>query len=311
MNGVKVRILNGDAAKALKVLATGSHHCCITSPPYWGLRDYSSEGQIGVDPDLDTYLKRICDVFDEVARVLREDGTLWLVLGDCFAGPGGGSNGRHGGLKRHRPGGGTQPKRIQGLPRKNLVGVPWRVAFALQARGWILRSDIVWHKPAPMPESVRDRPTRAHEFIFLFARSPRYYFDSEAINEAAQRTTSGIKARRLATGEPGQRVGDHLGSSFPWVGTRRNIRDVWTIHARPFKGCHFATFPPDLVVPCVKAGSPKGGHILDPFGGSGTTGLVAADLGRNATLVEINPAYCRVALSRQTIFTEKSLEVIS
>lgn len=337
-----VRILVGDCIRRLQELPEASVHCVVTSPPYWGLRDYGHQGQIGLEATWQEYIEHIVAVFREARRVLRNDGTLWLNLGDCYAtgagkvgdAPGGGAQGerwRGGNEGKHgRVGPQTQANRMpqEGLKPKDLAGMPWRVAFALQADGWYLRSDIIWHKPNPMPESVTDRPTKSHEYLFLLSKSERYYYDADAIKEpvewepqhrnvdsisksfvpgAARHTglhkRSGNKARRPAA-ERGVPVADNdstngaVAGSVPWHGTTRNKRTVWTVPTRPFSGAHFATFPPDLIEPCILAGCPEGGTVLDPFGGAGTTGLVAARHHRSAILIEINPEYAAMAVRR-------------
>ena len=265
----------------------------MTSPPYWGLRDYGVDGQIGLESALDAYVETMVAVGRELWRVLKPSGTFWLNLGDCYA-TGAGKVGA-------RPGGGAQgdnwqgamtsPNRMpqRGLKPKDLCGVPWRVAFALQAEGWWLRSAIVWAKPNPMPESITDRPTSAYEMVFLLTKSERYFYDADAIAEGAvsdHKSGNGYKRpEQLTKGGRGQSEGwDNIGGS-------RNARNIWTIATRPFKGSHFATMPPDLAERCIKAGCPAGGQVLDPFGGAGTTGLVADRLGRHATLIELNPSY--------------------
>jgi len=315
-----VLILQGDAQQVLRRLSTGSVHCVITSPPYWGgFRDYGVAGQLGHELQPQQYVDRMVQIFREVRRVLRDDGTLWLVLGDTYVTNGPRYTGRKDGARRNHwgrfgPGewrvtdaGGQRTKiRVDaGLPHKSLVAIPWRVALALQADGWILRSDIIWAKRNPMPESVVDRPTRAHEYMFLFAKSDQYYFDAAAIKEP-----------RAA------------GNGF------RHRRSVWTVAVQPFCGAHFATFPPALIEPCILAGTSPAGccpicgapwttalkngngrsdqgptcncgiegmvpcTVLDPFGGAGTTGLVAAKHGRKAVLIELNPEYCNLARER-------------
>lgn len=268
-------IIVGDCLEALREMSDESVNCCVTSPPYWGLRDYAVDGQLGLESSPEHYVYNLWNVFHEVKRVLRDDGTLWLNLGDCYAATGGtGHQGKHGcranrshtqrSLKRSSVGGRVKPK--------DLIGIPWRVAFALQQNGWYLRSDIIWHKPNPMPESVTDRPTKSHEYIFLLSKSERYYFDGPSIAEKA---------------------------SFP-EGPRntRNKRSVWTVQTKPFKGSHFATFPTELITPCVLAGCPRGGVVLDPFFGAGTTGLVAHNNGRGFVGIELNPAYAAMAKER-------------
>lgn len=305
------RIHEGDCRTSLAAMPEASMHCCVTSPPYFGLRDYGHDGQIGLEPTPDEYVAQMVDVFREVKRVLRDDGTLWLNLGDSYANDGkwgGHSGGKHdygnGGLV-HQPIG--RMKKYPGLKPKDLIGIPWRVAFALQADGWYLRQDIIWHKPNPMPESVRDRCTKAHGYLFMMSKSERYYFDSAAMQEPATGRSPGTKAgllaysfkRRTATtpppGKPTQHREDREDVSYL---DTRNKRSVWTVATSPFKGAHFATFPPALIEPCVLAGSPPGGVVLDPFGGAGTTGLVAARNGRVGVLCELNPEYVDMAERR-------------
>ena len=270
---VNARILTGDCREMLRTLEAGSVRTCITSPPYFGLRDYGVDGQIGLEQTPDDYVNELVEVFREVRRVLSDDGTLWLNIGDSYAGGGGGNynktgvsqaGGQHITNVRNRP----EWLENAGVKPKDLMGIPWRVAFALQADGWYLRSDIIWHKPNPMPESVTDRPTKAHEYLFLLSKSPRYYYDHEAIKEDAVE------------------------------GHKRNKRDVWSINTKPFKGAHFAVMPEALVEPCVLAGSAEGDTILDPFTGSGTVGVVALKHRRNFVGTELNPEYVEIAEQR-------------
>ena len=281
------RLLCGDVRDVLPTLEAGSVQCVVTSPPYWGLRDYGVEGQIGLEPTPDEYVQTMVRVFREVKRVLRDDGTLWLNLGDSFA-------------------------------DKNLVGIPWRVAFALQSDGWYLRTDIVWAKGVSfcpdyagsvMPESVTDRPTKSHEYLFLLTKSARYYYDADAVRERAiygeqhaNKTTSWGTDRKHPNKENVKKyqfTGDNKTTSkMPDGSYGRNIRSVWTINPQPYREAHFATFPTTLVEPCVKAGSKKGDTVLDPFAGSGTTGLVAGRLGREFVGIELNPDYIRLANER-------------
>jgi len=354
----------------MRSMPAESVHCVVSSPPYWGLRDYGQDGQLGLEPTPEQYVENMVAVFREVRRVLRSDGTVWLNLGDSYAGgattdkkrPGAG---RADGIvddraQRNRNGVGSVP----GLKPKDLVGIPWRVAFALQADGWYLRSDIIWSKPNPMPESVTDRPTKSHEYLFLLAKSPRYYFDADAVREGALiETWPGIGPKHGTTD-------NHKSDYNPMtVNAERNIRSVWTIATQPYPGAHFATFPRKLVEPCIKAGtsergvcslcgspwrrltsvtrgerddstrdpvrasarrgaaavpekgweserlhvgwaSPDCGHtmadgaspiaatVLDPFAGSGTTGLVAQSLSRRAVLIDLNGDYLDQAMAR-------------
>lgn len=308
-----IEILQGDCRDVLGSLADGSINCCVTSPPYFGLRDYGVEGQLGLEPTPDEFVSAMVEVFREVRRVLRDGGTLWLNLGDSYAGSWG-AQGRSGQLsdrsiisaqqiaaaaKKKSRTGSIPPG--SGLKPKDLVGIPWRVAFALQADGWYLRQDIIWHKPNPMPESVTDRCTKAHEYIFLFAKSERYYFDADAIKEpVAASTVSRLAQPTLAQQIGSARVPGKTNGNMKAVGgsETRNRRSVWSVTTKPFKGAHFATFPPDLIEPCVLAGCPIGGTVLDPFFGAGTTGLVAQKHGRNCVGIELNPDYIAIANER-------------
>jgi DNA modification methylase len=299
--------------EGLRQLPDESVHCVVTSPPYWGLRDYGVEGQIGLESTYGTYVSTLVSVFEDIRRVLRNDGTLWLNLGDCYAGSWGAqSRGSdtpgtlEGGpmlsarqIQAHPKTTLTGSKnRFPGLKPKDLVGLPWRVAFALQSSGWWLRSDIIWSKPNPMPESVTDRPTKAHEYIFLLTKSERYWYDHEAIKEdAVADHPSGNGFKRDARISYQNSDGTARGNDEQWtdVGGLRNKRSVWTIATAPYAEAHFATFPPELPEICIKAGCPVGGTVLDPFGGAGTTGLVADRLQRDAILIELNPTYAAMA----------------
>lgn len=296
------RFDQGDALETLQTLPNGVFNTCVTSPPYWGLRDYGEAGQIGLEETPDQYVDRLVAVFAEVRRTLRDDGTLWLNLGDSYATgagkvgqcPGGGEQGQ-----RWR-GARTSPNRlpIPGLKPKDLVGIPWRVAFALQSDGWYLRSDIIWAKPNPMPESVTDRPTKAHEYVFLMSKSARYYYDAEAIAERATcGRVLGQASDDYSTGSGRSDGGTHHSGGFV-SGETRNKRSVWTLTTRPYSGAHFACYPPDLIKPCILAGCPEGGVVLDPFFGSGTTGQVAEGLGREWYGIELNPEYCGLIRER-------------
>jgi len=312
-------IHHGDCLDVLRTLDDSSVHCCVTSPPYYGLRDYGCEGQIGLEETPDAYVAKMVEVFREVRRVLRDDGTLWLNLGDSYAGSWAAQSRPDGNDEKSTLQGGNQlsarqvaahPRRTHtgstkntpGLKPKDLIGIPWRVAFALQADGWWLRQDIIWHKPNPMPESVRDRCTKAHEYVFLMSKSERYYYDAEAIAEDA------IHEGRVVRAKAGQSQYDDQPKTYGSSGngfmnkdhliTTRNKRSVWTVTTKPFKGAHFATFPPKLIEPCILAGCPVGGTVLDPFGGSGTTGMVAMKHGRSATLIELNHEYVEIARAR-------------
>lgn len=314
MNGVEIKI--GDCIQSMKVMPDQAVHTCVTSPPYFGLRDYGMDGQIGLEDTPDAFVARLVEVFREVRRVLRDDGTLWMNLGDSYAAQRGGthqpaetlaggkggttSNGERVNRDRHD---GYNPTRFAsriGLKHKDLIGIPWRVAFALQADGWYLRQDIIWHKPNPMPESVTDRCTKAHEYVFLLSKSQRYYFDNEAIKEpAAESSIARLSQATLADQAGSARVPGKTNGNMKAVGGElRNKRSVWTVTTKPFKGAHFATFPPDLIEPCILSGSPRGGVVLDPFGGSGTTAGVAIRNGRQAVLCELNPEYAALVPDR-------------
>jgi DNA modification methylase len=288
---------------------------CVTSPPYWGLRDYGHKGQLGLESTPEQYVANMVAIFREVKRVLRDDGTLWLNIGDSYAGGGGfapnapTNQARAAGDKeawgKFNPAGmdrmssriGTGKLAIAaGLKHKDLVGIPWMLAFALRADGWYLRQDIIWHKPNPMPESVTDRCTKAHEYLFLLSKSERYYYDSEAMQEQAVQPDR-KRMDRIGGNKYVEGVKHSDGSVFTGANTR-NRRSVWTVNTRPYRGAHFATFPPALIEPCILAGCPKGGTVLDPFGGSGTTAEVALKSGRNVVLNELNPEYIKLAEAR-------------
>ncbi len=313
---MSVRILIGDARKKLREMADASVHCCVTSPPYFGLRDYGNAGQMGLEATPDDYVAGMVALFGEVRRVLRDDGTLWLNLGDSYASDSkwGGATGGKAAKGVHGAAGGGRNKTAVGLPDKNLIGIPWRVAFALQADGWYLRQDIIWSKPNPMPESVRDRCTKAHEYIFMLSKAARYHYDADAIAEPAiysgltGQDASGFKNPMNFAGKHsatpavrGERADKQRGHSRRHAGFNdrwdameraeqcsgmRNKRSVWEVATKPFSGAHFATFPPDLIEPCILAGCPVGGTVLDPFFGAGTTGLVADRLGRDCIGIE-------------------------
>jgi DNA modification methylase len=263
------RTLYGDCRETLKELPEQSINTCITSPPYWGLRDYGTGGQLGLEDTPEEFVENLVKVFREVKRVLRDDGTVWLNLGDSF------------------------------LPNKQLGCIPFKVALALQADGWYLRQDIIWSKPNPMPESVQDRCTKSHEYIFLLSKNPKYYFDNEAIKEdiaesSKSRLNQDIKNQLGSDRVPGKSNGNMKAVG----GSKRNKRSVWTITTKPFKGAHFAVFPSDLIEPCILAGCPKDGVVLDPFMGSGTTGMVAQQLGRKWIGCELNAEYISMQKNR-------------
>ncbi len=316
----------GDCRPILRSLPAESIHCCVTSPPYFGLRDYNHAQQIGLEQTPDAFVAELVAVFREVRRVLKPDGTLWLNMGDTYAASGrggGGASFQNDDIGKKISATNNRRAPVHGLKQKDLIGVPWMLAFALRSDGWYLRQDIIWHKPNPMPESVRDRCTKSHEYIFLLAKNERYYFDAEAIKTPSKDPTD--DARRIKqqasfhksspTSERnglrprhpfgGVKYGESLddahrtksGNEYEPTGTA-NRRTVWSITTKPFKGAHFATFPPDLIEPCILAGCPVGGTVLDPFFGAGTTGLVAAKKGRRAIGIELNQQYFEMACAR-------------
>jgi DNA modification methylase len=299
--GMSVNIITGDCRDVLRGMDAGSVQCCVTSPPYFGLRDYGMPDQIGLEPTPDEFVAAMVAVFGDVRRVLRDDGTCWLNIGDSYAGGGGHSpnapssatskSGKYGDALKS---GGIKPQ--GSIKPKDLIGIPWRVAFALQADGWYLRQEIIWHKPNPMPESVTDRCTKAHESMFLLSKSPRYFFDAAAIAEKSEGRE--LFGNSRSKGYCEQRQDNSRRDMTPTE--TRNRRSVWTIATQPFSGAHFATMPPELAETCIKAGTKPGDMVLDPFGGAGTTGLVADRLQRNATLIELNPAYAAIARDRIT-----------
>jgi site-specific DNA-methyltransferase (cytosine-N4-specific) len=255
-------VFQGDAATVLAQLPDDFFQCAMTSPPYWGLRDYGMGGQIGAEDDPEEYVDKLVAVFEQVRRVLREDGTVWLNIGDSFTS---GNRGYRAPDKKNPVRAMSyRPRTPKGLKSKDLVGIPWRVAFALQRAGWYLRTDIIWEKPNAMPESVKDRPTRSHEYVFLLSKSERYFYDPDSVAE----------------------------------GNGRNRRTVWSIPTEPFPGAHFATFPPALVEPCILAGSAPDDWVLDPFFGSGTVGVVCDRFNRKYVGIEANPEYVQLALDR-------------
>lgn len=288
-------ILAGDSLSILKSLPDDSVHCCVTSPPYYALRDYEADGQIGREATPEEYIERLVAVFREMRRVLRKDGTFWLNISDTYC-----------------------TNKNQGCKQKDMLGIPWRMALALREDGWYLRSDVIWEKPNAMPESVKDRCTRCYEHVFQLTKSKRYFYDASAIAESVASDT----ARRMRSGRGG--VNKYSGGipgqsprainqprpagSIPEekIPTHRNKRDVWRINTSPYSGAHFAAFPPKLAETCILAGCPKGGTVLDPFFGSGTTGLVAKKTGRHFIGVDINPAYCKLAEKRIGTSARKS-----
>jgi len=307
------KVVQGGCLDVLRSMPDESVNCCITSPPYWGLRDYGVTGQLGLEKTPEEYVAKLVEIFREVRRVLRNDGTLWLNLGDSYIGGDRGGLGQCGvgSLEGNRYENGQRiglpTGKIDGLKPKDLVGIPWRVAFALQADGWYLRQDIIWHKPNPMPESVTDRCTKAHEYIFLLSKKAKYYYDADSIRQPHQQNSleryeyghnapadsTGMVSAASKTGVfQSERMGDHVNP----LGVNR--RSVWTVTTKPFKEAHFATFPPDLIEPCALAGCPESGIILDPFMGAGTTAVVAKKNHRQFIGVELNPAYIEMAVKR-------------
>lgn len=292
------QLLLGDAIEVMRTLPDESVQTCVTSPPYWGLRDYGVEGQLGLEGSPDEYTAALVAVFREVRRVLRLDGTVWLVLGDCFS-----NGGRHEEKTKYNACDSSKPDRpvAAGLAPKNMVGVPWRVALALQADGWVLRSDIIWAKPNPMPESVTDRPTRSHEYIFLLAKSQRYYYDGEPLREAWADARRGRDGARLASvrNRGGRTDGFTKPNNIdPSANGGRNGRSVWSFGTQAYPEAHFATFPEALPERCIEAGSRPGDTVLDPFVGSGTTCAVASRLGRESIGIELNPEFLQLAEKR-------------
>jgi DNA modification methylase len=304
---VKAEVIIGDNRQALKEIPDASVQTVVTSPPYWGLRDYGHDNQIGLEQSPDDFIEQLCIVFDEVWRVLKDDGTIWVNLGDSYsamrdskASPDSlrtGEGTRVGSAANRNP----ENLRKAGLKHKDLVGIPWRFAFAMQARGWYLRSDIIWHKPNPMPESVTDRPTKSHEYIFLMTKAPRYYYDHEAIKEDA----IWAEEKRAGKGRlhyDGKRQGEKgTGQeNFVSIVDKKNKRSVWQVNVKGYKEAHFATYPTELIEPCILAGSKEGDTVLDPFSGSGTTGEVALKHGRNYIGLELNPEYAAISEKRIT-----------
>jgi len=316
-------IHQGDALEVLRTLPAESVQMCCTSPPYWGLRDYGVTGQLGLERTPREYVAGMVAVFEEVRRVLKPDGVLWLNLGDSYANDtkwGGASGGKHA-ADLHGATGIGRGKTSTGLKPKDLIGIPWRVAFALQEAGWYLRCDVIWSKPNPMPESVTDRPTKAHEYIFLLSKSERYYYNADAIKEHGvgdhPRNVQGPMPTRVpgASDHSGMRKsGDkqrghgrrHAGFNDRWdamskaeqTGVMRNKRSVWNIATRSFAEAHFATFPEEIPTVCILAGSRPGDVVIDPFNGAGTVGVVCAKTGREYIGIELNPAYVAMAEKR-------------
>jgi len=303
------RILCGDALEMLRTLPDNSVHCCVTSPPYYALRDYGVDGQIGREDTPAQYVARLTDVFSEVRRVLRPSGTLWLNIADTYAGKGNQGDS----VDPKYPNGRTGQtvainRRVEGCKAKDMIGIPWMLAFALRDSGWYLRSDIIWQKANPMPESCKDRPSRCYEHVFLLTKSRSYYYDAAAIAEPVAESTPMRMRRKFgknkySAGIPGQ-AHQHLNDYRPNgyaeedIPLLRNKRDVWQINSVPYKGAHFAAYPPKLVETCLLAGCPQDGIVLDPFLGSGTTAAVAKQMGRHYIGIELNPDYCELAKQR-------------
>lgn len=296
-------IFNGDVVSVLKCPPQDCVDCIVTSPPYWGLRDYCVAGQIGAEKTVEEYIQKLSTVFCEINRVLRNTGVLWLNLGDTY-GRGkrclwSGDATRKSGVQKHL----TESGNYGGgaiAPNKQLIGVPWKVAFTLQQFGWYLRSDIIWSKPNPMPESVRDRPTRSHEYVFLLSKKQKYYYNFEAMKEPSVcMHKSGNGFARNCRESYKNKDGTPRGNVEQWKPTElRNCRDVWSINTKPFKGAHFAVFPEELATKCLLGGCQKGGIVLDPFFGSGTVGVVAKRLGMRCIGIDINKEYCEIAKER-------------
>lgn len=320
------KIYQGDALAVLKTFPDECVQCCITSPPYWGLRDYGIEGQLGLESTPEEYVAKLVEIFREVRRVLRKDGTVWLNLGDSYANTTSGYGERGGNLEptmgAHQN---IEPKKKKipsGLKPKDLVGIPWHVAFALQADGWYLRSDIIWSKPNPMPESVTDRPTKAHEYMFLLTKLGRYYYDQEAIKEPVQLTTisryqylndGGSQKCSYGDSDKVSRINPIIekpGHKDELIKKGRNRRSVWTIAKHTYPEAHFATFPEALVEPCIMAGSAEGDAVLDPFIGSGTVAKVALRAKRKFIGIELNPEYIKLAEKRiEPLMRQEVLEL--
>ena len=304
---MRPEVIEGDVREVLKALDDESVQCVVTSPPYWGLRDYGVDDQLGLEATQEEYVENMVDIFREVKRVLRKDGTVWLNLGDSYSSQPAGNKTPSGfsqtrpSRKKHGVGDETVdlPKKVTGLKHKDLVGVPWRVAFALQADGWYLRSDIIWNKPNPMPESVTDRPTKSHEYIFLLTKSKKYYYDNEAIKEAnADPKRTNFTSGSRITKNKDRNDNDIAERDKNMIANGRNKRSVWKITTKPYKEAHFATFPEELPELCIKAGTKRGDVVLDIFAGSGTTLRVASKLGRKGIGIELNPEYIKILKKR-------------
>ena len=377
-----IKILQGDCIDKLKTIADKTFYTCVTSPPYWGLRDYGEDDQLGLEETPQKYVANMVQVFREVKRVLRDDGTVWLNLGDSYS-SGGRTTTTNQTVRGDKDYGVTRPAVCKDIKPKDLVGIPWRVAFALQEDGWYLRQDIIWNKPNPMPESVKDRCTKSHEYIFLLSKSKNYYFDNESIKIKAINPNILYKSYKSGKNISEQKFNEtKVGRNSILVGEKVQKRSVWTVTIKPYKESHFATYPPDLIEPCILAGCPdkvckscgtpyekiydskkikrneldpkdsryrpnnyegaykdingkgdagynitnfvgykqqcncttketEGGHVLDPFGGAGTTALVADRLGRNATLIELNKSYIDIINNRLKADNSLFMEIVN
>lgn len=293
------KIICGDCLEVLKTMPDESVNCCITSPPYYGLRDYGVDGQIGLEETPDEYIRKLTDVFHEVKRVLKNDGTLWVNIGDTYNGAKTGNTE----IIKHKNVAETnefKKKLWNGCKQKDIIGIPWMLAFSLRADGWYLRQDIIWHKPNPMPEPVKDRCVKSHEYIFLLSKSPQYFFDYEAIQEDAicKDDRRNGQGRIAYDGKRTESDDKNAQRSFVSINEKRNKRDVWSVIPSHVKEVHFATYPEELVEPCILAGTQEGGVVLDPFFGSGTTGRVAERLGRKWIGIELNERYVEIAKKR-------------
>ena len=316
-------ILNGDCIKELKLMPDAFINCCVTSPPYWGLRDYGHEGQLGLESTPEEYVLKMVEIFREVKRVLKDSGILWLNLGDTYSAHkdcksvsdslrvGGRSESANIIEKGKSNSRNSKMLKSVGLKNKDLIGIPWMVAFALRADGWYLRQNIIWHKPNPMPESVTDRCTKSHEYIFLMSKSQKYYYDNEAIGIPIQQDTL-LRYKRgwNGDGDRGYPNGpqNHIRKFMDPENNKRewsNKRSVWTVNTHSYSEAHFATFPEELIIPCIKAGCPEGGVVLDPFMGAGTTALVALKLNRKFIGIELNSEYCDMAENRIKPYLEQ------
>lgn len=335
-------VINGDCLQVLRTLPDCSVDCCVTSPPYFGLRDYGVDEQIGLEETPDEYINKLVVVFREVKRILKDEGTLWLNIGDSYSGSGKGAWSNKKSQKEvyvpdTKSRQSKMPKVWNGIKPKDLIGIPWMLAFALRTDGWYLRQDIIWAKPNPMPESVKDRCTKSHEYIFLLSKSKKYFYDAEAIAEPVANSTIERLKQDVENQKGSERVQGKINGNMKAVAPRyggkkytenpdvfnrtksgnaydfrpfRNKRDVWNVSTKPFKEAHFATFPKDLIEPCILAGCPVGGSVLDPFFGSGTTGVVAVENQRDFVGIELNPEYCNMSTQRVNN-TQIKLELVN